>query len=82
MSSNVRLFTLLALNLPEECHVCGPSESLEERILWLWHSQFLSRNAQLALAFVEQIGILVEASHQRLPRTPATKSAEREDGTR
>jgi hypothetical protein len=74
------LFTLLALNLPEECHVCSLSESLEEEILWLRYFQFLSRDAQFDLAFAEQIGIVVEASRQQLRRIPAMKKAERDDG--
>jgi hypothetical protein len=74
------LFTLLALNLPEECRVCSLSESLEEEILWLRHFQFLSRDALFDLAFAEQIGIVVEASRQQLRRIPAMKKAERDDG--
>ena len=55
-------------------------EPQEEEILWLRHSQFLSRDAQFDLDFVEQIGIVVEVSRQPLPRIQATKKAERDDG--
>ena len=73
-SSNVKLFTLSALNLPVECHVCSRANrkkrgSCGSGILTL----VLSRDAQLNLNFMEQIGIVVEASRQWLRRLPVTK---------
>ena len=73
-SSNVRLFTLPALSLPIECHVCSRVKRKKRGSCGSCILKFvLSRDAQLDLNFMEQIGIVVEASRQRLRRLPVTK---------
>jgi hypothetical protein len=74
------LFTLLALNLPEECHVCSLSESLEEEILWLRHSQFLSRDAQFDLRVLGTNRDRGGGFPPTAPTHPSKKKAERDDG--
>jgi hypothetical protein len=52
------LFTLLALNLPEECRVCTPfSEPPEKKILWLPHLHAQSRDALLASPLRNKSGL-------------------------